>query len=100
MTKRDARFHRFIWKDVDSENYEVYQIERISFGNCCSPFIALQTIRQTVIDYSPDEDTSKTIRENLYVDDYLDSHQTEEMAIQKATKVKETLAKGNFNLRS
>lgn len=100
MTDRDARFHRFIWKDVDSENYEVYQIERISFGNCCSPFIALQTIRQTVIDYSPDDDTSKTIRENLYVDDYLDSHQTEELAIQKATKVKETLAKGNFNLRS
>ena len=50
--------------------------------------------------FSPDDDTKKRIYEHLYVDDYLDSFDSEESAIQEVTKVKETLVKGDFHLRS
>ena len=56
--------------------------------------------RQTAQDFGHGkEEAVKAINENLYVDDYLDSTETDEQAIERGRRVSEILARGDFHLR-
>uniref|UniRef100_A0A5S6Q3I7 Reverse transcriptase domain-containing protein n=1 Tax=Trichuris muris TaxID=70415 RepID=A0A5S6Q3I7_TRIMR len=40
LRPEDARYHRFLWKDPELERVKVFQMDRVTFGDTCSPFIA------------------------------------------------------------
>ena len=98
MNERDRRYHRFIFKTTRSKQLETYEMQRLSFGDACSPFIALYTLRKTADDHSNDDRVKEAIYKHTYMDDWLDSAQTVEEAVGLANEVRETLKKGDFNL--
>ena len=51
MTKQDARYHRFLWKPPGSEKIITYQMDRVTFGNCCSSFFAIYATRRAADDF-------------------------------------------------
>ena len=42
----DARYHRFLWRDRELGQTIIYQMDRLTFGDCCSPFVAVYTTRR------------------------------------------------------
>ena len=74
-------------------------MERLTFGDCCSPFLAIFTVRQTAVNYGEGKETAvKAIKENRYMDDYLDGTRTEE-ALNRTHEVYDIiLVKGDFYL--
>ena len=74
-------------------------MDRITFGNCCSPFLAIYATRRAAEDFDNGRTAAvKAIKENLYMDDYLDSAKTEEEAISRAKDVGDILSSGDFHL--
>ena len=77
----DARYHRFLWKDRESGQTITYQMIRLIFRDCCSPFVAVYTSRKVAEDYEEGkEEAAEAIHTRLYMDDYLDSVDTVEKA--------------------
>ena len=99
LTKDDARYHRFLMPDKQTGKIEVYQMNRLTFGDGASPFVAMSTLHRTADDYGGKQDRAKkAIKENFYMDDYLDSFDVPEEAIRVGGCVREILRKGDFNL--
>ena len=99
LTKEDARYHRFLLTDENTRETAVYQMNRLTFGDGASPFVAIITLHKTAEDYGEDRARAITaIKENFYMDDYLDSFDTTEEAIQVGKEIKNILSKGDFNL--
>ena len=100
LREADARLHRFLFQDPDSDIIDVYQMDRLTFGDKCSPFVAIHTLRRTALDYGEgDEEVVKAIRDNTYVDDWLESRKSVPEAVTVAKKVTAVLEKGDFKLR-
>uniref|UniRef100_A0A5S6Q5Z7 Uncharacterized protein n=1 Tax=Trichuris muris TaxID=70415 RepID=A0A5S6Q5Z7_TRIMR len=99
LRPEDARYHRFLWKDPESERVKVFQMDRVTFGDTCSPFIAICTIMRTAHEFGQGrEEAVRAIQNNLYMDDYLDSARTTLEAIARARDVQDILRKGDFHL--
>ena len=100
LQKQDARYHRFLWKEKDSDVINTYQMDRLAFGDTSSPCEAIYVTRRAAKDFGQgQEEAVRAINENLYVDDYLDSTETTEQAITKGRQVKEILANGDLHLK-
>ena len=85
LTPEDARFHRFLWKEAGSDHVEVLQMDRLCFGDKCSPFVAISVVHRVADDYGQDcPEAANAIRENFYGDDYLDSSDTTDGAVRLA----------------
>ena len=95
LTKEDARYHRFLMTDPETGRVEVFQMDRLTFGDGASPFVAMATLHRTAQDYGgTDQRAISAIRENFYMDDYLDSFDSPEEAIRMGGSVKRILRRG------
>ena len=70
------------------------------FGKIDSPWIANWVIKRTVSDQSSqyENEIIETIKQNFYMDDYLDCFQSQEKAIETVHKVIKILSTGGFRL--
>ena len=70
------------------------------FGKIDSPWIANWVIKRTVSDQSSqyENEIIETIKQNVYMDDYLDCFQSQEKAIETVHKVIKILSTGGFRL--
>ena len=78
-------------------------MDRLSFGDKCSPFVAISVVHRVADDYGQDRsltEAANAIRENFYVDDYLDSSDTTDGAVRLAQDVRDILSAGDFHLRN
>ncbi|KHJ40363.1 Tas retrotransposon peptidase A16 [Trichuris suis] len=99
LRPEDARYHRFLWKEDKTERTKVFQMNRVTFGDTCSPFLAISTIMRTAREFGQGkEEAVRAIKNNLYMDDYLDSAGTISEAIVRAREVRDILGKGDFHL--
>ncbi|XP_055643274.1 uncharacterized protein LOC129779676 [Toxorhynchites rutilus septentrionalis] len=96
----DRQALRFLWRNQPSEAVQVFVMNVAIFGSTCSPCSA-----QFVKDLNASEHSTEFPRaataviENHYVDDYLDSVDTVEEAVQLAEEVKTIHERGGFELR-
>ncbi|XP_045030399.1 uncharacterized protein LOC123472602 [Daphnia magna] len=72
---------------------------RVTFGVSCSPYVAIRTTWRAAEDAGSEmEEARAPVRNNIYVDDYLDSAGGLDEAIRRATAVQKVLAGGDFHL--
>ena len=77
-------------------------MDRLSFGDKCSPFVAISVVHRVADDYGQDRsltEAANAIRENFYVDDYLDSSDTTDGTVRLAQDVRDILSAVDFHLR-
>ncbi|XP_059091770.1 uncharacterized protein LOC131887232 [Tigriopus californicus] len=98
LLEGDARYHRFLWRENESDPIRTYQMTGVVFGDSPSPCLAIHTVLQTAEDANCSESTKHRIQSQFYVDDYLDSFSSESLAIEESLNVRSVLAQGNFNL--
>lgn len=100
LDPKDAQFQRtFIARSADGPLVEM-ELPTVIFGMKSAPFLALRTlihIADSVKSESPI--ASRMLKNNFYVDDLLDSFNSEEEASQALQELKKALKLGKFELK-
>ena len=97
VRKEDQDALRFLWYKNNTET--IYKYKRLIFGATCSPSCAIYVLRKCALDnHHLSPEASQSITNNFYMDDFLQSFETTDEAIEQTTCIKETLKKGGFNL--
>ena len=90
---------RFLWREDPTTNVVVYQYTRHIFGAKDSPTCANYALQRTARDndkFYPE--AAKAVFENFYMDDYLDSVESPEKAINRSKELVHLLHLGGFKL--
>lgn len=101
LLPEDQPFLRFLWRDLKPTNApDVYQWSVLPFGTTCSPCCATFALRKHVADHSqPDNEVRVAVDRCFYVDNWLQSVPSFEIARQLVDDMRHLLAKGGFELR-
>ena len=98
----DQHTHRFLWRDMQCHmRPTIYVMNVISFGDKPAGTIAMVALRETALlceERYPR--ASKTLLENIYVDDVLDSVPTHTDAKKVSKDIDEILLVGSFKIKS
>ncbi|XP_062714026.1 uncharacterized protein LOC134290833 [Aedes albopictus] len=101
IRKEDQQSQRFLWREHPSDSPLVYIMEVATFGSTCSPASAQFVKNLNATEYADQfPRAAAAIHDNHYVDDYLDSFQTIEDAIQVVQEVQSVRAMGGFEIRN
>ena len=88
VISRNQSINSLLWKEPGSDQLQVLQMDRLAFGDRCSPYVAISVIHRVAEEYGAEHpEVAKGIKENLYMDDYLDSASTTEEAIEGPNRV-------------
>ena len=101
IPEEDQHVHRFLWRSMEiNRKPDTYVKTVLTFGDKPAPAMAQIALRKTAAEgenHSPS--AAKTLKENSYMDDILDSVQTVSEARQLTTEIDEVLAKGGFSIK-
>ena len=90
---------RFLWREDPATNVAVYQYIRHIFGSKDSPTCANYALQRTARDNRKKfPEAAKSVENNFYMDDYLESSATIDEATKKAQDLVKMLSKGGFTL--
>ena len=100
VKKEDRSALRFLWREYPSDNSpSIYEMQRQIFGSISSPFICSYVLRKIAIDYADEfPQAAARVPINFYVDNLLDSFNTEDEAIEMGLQMFNLLKKGEFYL--
>lgn len=101
IRKEDKSALLFLWRDGSHEQMKTMVTDVAIFGATCSPahlqFIKNMNATENETEYPKAADA---IRNKHYVDDYLDSLDTEDEAVNMAINVAEVHSKAGFTIRN
>ncbi|XP_073814325.1 uncharacterized protein [Musca autumnalis] len=103
VRKKDVHSQKFLWCDENDnpEKPSIYVMRALTFGICCAPCIA-----QYVRDFNAEQFKNefpravKAIQQYHYVDDFIDSVNDDEQAIELASQVKYVHSAGGSHIRN
>lgn len=96
----DTPFQRFLYRSDPTKEPDVYEMAVMIFGACCSPTSAQYVKNLNAERFNEEHPRAcQSITQNHYVDDMLDSVDSEAEAIQLAKEVRKIHASGGFHIR-
>lgn len=103
IRKEDQDALRFLWKDdINSTKPPTkFAMNSLIFGACCSPFVAQYVKNKNAMLYEKEMPRAvRSIVQNHYVDDLMDSIETESAAVQLVNDVRDIHKMGGFEIRN
>ncbi|XP_062714303.1 uncharacterized protein LOC109417163 [Aedes albopictus] len=101
IRSEDKQAQRFLFRANSDEAPQVYVMDVATFGSTCSPSSAQYVKNLNAEQYSEQyPEAAVAIVKRHYVDDYYDSVDTVEEAIQRASEVKYVHSRGGFHIRN
>lgn len=98
--KEDIPYQHFLYRSDVSDPIVNYQLNRVTFGLSCSPFLAIRVLHQLIVDEgSSFPRASEVLKNNIYVDDILAGADTVKEALELQYELRELLKKGGFTLK-
>ena len=99
VRQQDRRYLRFMWRQHNSPELEVYEYQRHIFGARDSPACANFVLQQTAKDDIEDHPNSlEIIQRTFYMDDMAASFSDANTAFTTAKDARNTLKKGKFKV--
>ena len=96
----DQPLHRFLWRQKTNENWQSYQMTRVTFGVASSPYLAVKTLQTTGQDFGREFPMAQWhIMQSFYVDDLMAGADTSKEAITLYQELKTILSNASFNLK-
>ena len=97
----DRPYHMFLWRDFDdSREPDVYELQRLLFGNAASPFCSQYVLHSHAQAHKTEfPEAAESVDNSMYVDDLLDSTETVQSAQQLQSQLTDMLSMASFNLR-
>lgn len=101
LLPEDRPLLRFLWRDLQRDSQpSVYEWQVLPFGTTCSPCCAIYALQRHVHDHTHTGDTVReSIENHFYVDNWLQSFPTPDMAKDVTDKLRGLLMEGGFELR-
>ncbi|XP_063321729.1 uncharacterized protein LOC134619834 [Pelmatolapia mariae] len=101
LLPEDQPLLRFLWRDGERERSpDVYEWRVLPFGTTCSPCCATYALQRHVKDHSEDnEEALYSVLHAFYVDNCLQSLQSQTQAKDLIDKMRALLASGGFEIR-
>ena len=101
ITESDKPYHRFLWRDMDqSRKPDIYEFDRVVFGVNSSPFQAQFVLQQHAKQYqSTFPMAAETVLKSTYMDDSMDSVETEDQGMTLYTELSTLLTKAGMHAR-
>lgn len=103
---RHRRWQRIFWRESPIDPLKTYELKTVTFGMASGPFNAIRTLQQCAMDnYQVISDDSRAIMarqmilSNFYVDDFLASVDSPELAVNVSMDIRKILECGHFQLR-
>ncbi|GFV16947.1 integrase catalytic domain-containing protein [Trichonephila clavipes] len=100
ISDEDCKYQRIVWRATPSDSLKSFELQTITYGTSCAPFLALRTLQQL---YQDEEQNfalaAKIARENIYIDDLLSGADTEVEAKSIIIEIQNLLKSGGFILR-
>lgn len=99
MHEDHKKYQKLLWRDSPDKPVQVYQLDRVIFGQTAAPFLAIRAMQQCAIDHEQESpEAAEKVLNSFYVDDLLTgSHSTGE-AINLTSQITTILSKGKFEL--
>ena len=100
VAAEDRSFLRYLWRPLGGCGPpDTFEMNVHIFGAVCSPAVCIATMRKTAEDHrSQFPDVADIVSKNFYVDNYLDSVETEEEAIGRSRRLVSLWKCGGFKL--
>ncbi|CAD6997982.1 unnamed protein product [Ceratitis capitata] len=96
----DTKFHRIIFRESDEDKLMDYELQTVTFGVNCAPYLAIRTLLQLAEDVSLKYPlASRVLKQHMYVDDVLAGAHDCETAIRTRNELLEALKGAGFPLR-
>ena len=101
IPEEDRKFFRFFWRNMEVERHpRLYEFTCVVFGISSSPFQAQFVSRYNADKYDSElKSAADTVRNSCYIDDCLDSANTEEEAIQLYHELIELWQRANMEAK-
>lgn len=101
IREADKRAQLFVFRNSPDEPPSVYVMDVATFGSKCSPSQAQYVKNRNAEEFSRQfPEAAVAIVKNHYVDDYFDSVDTVEEAVNREKEVRFIHAKGGFEIRN
>ena len=96
IIEKDQPSMRFLWPT--NHSVKQFQYTRLIFGARCSPSTAIFVLEKTAADFAPNQTIQNLVKNSFYMDDFVHSFETVEIAQEAAVSLKKTLMRAGFNL--
>ncbi|GFW87951.1 integrase catalytic domain-containing protein [Trichonephila clavipes] len=100
ISDEDCKYQIIVWRATPSDSLKSFELQPITYGTSCAPFLALRTLQQL---YQDEEQNfplaAKIAREIIYIDDLLSGADTEVEAKSIIIEIQNLLKSGGFFLR-
>ncbi|XP_055633544.1 uncharacterized protein LOC129773906 [Toxorhynchites rutilus septentrionalis] len=97
----DKQAQRFIYRSCPGSEPQIYTMDVATFGATCSPSLAQYVKNKNATEFARSFPRAvKAITDNHYVDDFLDSVDTEKEAVQLVNEVKFVHSQAGFDIRN
>ena len=96
----DRRYQRILWRErVDSEMGD-YNLNTVTYGLACAPFLAIRTLHQLALDEQLRFPRAATLlRRDVYMDDVVTGADSVPEALEIQAELRQLCRAGGFNLR-
>ncbi|XP_036319927.1 uncharacterized protein LOC118734312 [Rhagoletis pomonella] len=96
----DRCSQRFLWREDDKNLPEIYEMQVMTFGAACSPCAAHFVKTSNAMEYADRFPRAvESIVKHHYVDDFVDSFESEEQAVSVAKQVSKIHEAAGFQMR-
>lgn len=94
------QFQRILWRFSPQDPLSHWQLNTVTFGMSCSPFLAMRTLNELAeVEQRRFPEASKLIKSQIYMDDILGTCHSVEEALKLQKELIELLQAGGFELR-
>ena len=99
LTPEDRDFHRFLWRDSQTDPVMGYRMTRVTFGIASAAFLATNLLLCLAKENESELPlAAKATKESFYVDDGLPSVEAKHEAISLHHQLQDLFNKGGFKL--
>lgn len=97
QSQRD--FLRIVWRPKLDEPVKSYQLNTVTFGTACAPYLATRVLQQIANDNETNyPETAQAIRDSFYVDDWLYGSNSVDQARRTTHELREILKSSGMSL--
>lgn len=96
VCEKYQQYQKLIWRPTPNDSLTFFNLMVVTFGVKSSPFLALRTIHQLILDEAENFSLSKNIADKLYMDDLVASFGTEEECILFYKNITDLFKSGGF----
>ncbi|XP_050079256.1 uncharacterized protein LOC126566864 [Anopheles maculipalpis] len=94
----DKALQRILWRDDANEPIAVYELNTVTYGTACAPFLAIKTLQRIFDDHGSAYPKALTSKADFYVDDLLSGATTIREAQEMARQLNKLLTYGDNSI--